>query len=298
MFGLRQKRSLDGAAERPSRLPASDLPLKPDAQPANANDVSEQTPQNGWLNDGAIVRTIFFGLLGFVGATLFLDYRTLQEEQAAFAPPTTTANPVLPAAPAVDSVPGAGDGETRVAPAVVTDRELLASPMTMELKPGGVFELTGSIVPGSASAFIEEIEGKSEYIRTVRVDSPGGSVTDALSIAARIREEGWNTEVLDGALCASSCPLVFSGGVERSAGQKAAIGVHQMFTGQEDNRSTSQAISGTQNMTARISRHLSDMGVDPSMWVHAMETPPRSLYYFSNDELTDYQLATKLGDAS
>ena len=46
-------------------------------------------------------------------------------------------------------------------------------------------------------------------------------------------------------------------------------------------------MADAQATTARISRHLATMGVDPALWLHALDTPPRALYYFSPDEMAD-----------
>ena len=54
-----------------------------------------------------------------------------------------------------------------------------------------------------------------------------------------------------------------------------------------------QAMSDAQATTARISRHLAEMGVDPALWLHALDTPPQALYYLSPEELADYRLVTK-----
>ena len=54
-----------------------------------------------------------------------------------------------------------------------------------------------------------------------------------------------------------------------------------------------QAMADAQMTTARISRHLIDMGIDPALWLHALDTPPQALYYFSAEELAKYRLATK-----
>jgi hypothetical protein len=35
------------------------------------------------------------------------------------------------------------------------------------------------------------------------------------------------------------------------------------------------------------------MGVDPALWLHALDTPPQALYYLSPEELADYRLVTK-----
>jgi hypothetical protein len=40
------------------------------------------------------------------------------------------------------------------------------------------------------------------------------------------------------------------------------------------------------------------MGIDPLVWVHAMETPKDELFYFKPDELVRLKLATGKADAS
>ena len=81
---------------------------------------------------------------------------------------------------------------------------------------------------GHFGSFAAEIGKRGDYIKTVVLNSPGGSVTDALAMGRLIREKKFATEVEAGKYCASSCPLVFAGGIERRAGDKAAIGVHQV----------------------------------------------------------------------
>lgn len=245
------------------------------------------------LSDGMVMRVVFFALLGFTAVILFRDYEAMRADDLNQRPQLTSDQPVLPALPQSEPPDG---GDVRPAPDVVTDVDALRQPMRIELVSGGALRLTGTIDPGSAARFAAETVERKEYIQTVELDSPGGSVSDALSISEAVREAGWQTRVRSGALCASSCPLIFSGGVERVAGSKAAIGVHQIFTTQNDERSKADSISGTQSLTARITRHLQTMGVNNQLWVHAMETPPQYLYYLTVDELTDLQLATSVSD--
>jgi len=47
-----------------------------------------------------------------------------------------------------------------------------------------------------------------------------------------------------------------------------------------------------QQISAECQRHLVDMGVDPQVWIHAMETPPERIFYFTPQELTSLKLAT------
>jgi len=241
------------------------------------------------FNDHVIMRTAFYGLVVGVGITLFLDYRAMVQanETAPIVTPRTS-NPVLPA-----FVPDHQDNEReQTSPQITTPRETLNQPMRIELQENGVLAMTGFIDVGTAGIFEKEIENITEYITTVQLNSPGGSVFDALAISDSIRNQGWNTIVLNGHLCASSCPLIFAGGKERVADEGAGIGVHQFFSISEETRSPSETISGTQTTTARITRHLEKMEVDSSLWIHAMETPPQQLYYFSREELEKFKLVT------
>jgi hypothetical protein len=146
------------------------------------------------------------------------------------------------------------------------------------------------IEPGTAKIFAEEIEKRGSYVKTVVLHSPGGSVQDALAMGRLIREKKFATEVMPGRYCASSCPLVFAGGIERRAGDKAAIGVHQV--------SALSAIPAgaemqhAQRISAECQRYLADMGVDLQVWVHAMETPADELFTFRHDELLALRLIT------
>jgi hypothetical protein len=81
--------------------------------------------------------------------------------------------------------------------------------------------------PGTAKRLADEIDKRGAYVKTVVLHSPGGSLTDALAMGRLIRDRKFATEVESGKYCASACPLVFAGGIERRAGVKAAIGVQR-----------------------------------------------------------------------
>ena len=57
-----------------------------------------------------------------------------------------------------------------------------------------------------------------------------------------IRERKIGTTVAKGALCASSCPIILSGGVSRSADDGAVVGVHQVFNGTKEKLSPERAM--------------------------------------------------------
>ena len=245
------------------------------------------------VEDGAILRFAFFALLAGTMGVLYVDFRELSD--AAPAALTYTPQPILP--PATTE---SGGGRAR--PELSTPPEILDDPLEIALGSGGVLSLTGTIDPGSAERFAQEIADRGEYVSTVLLDSPGGSVNDALDIGRLILEQGLATEVRNGGLCASSCPLIFASGTTRIAGQEAAIGVHQIYAAAlsaspVDALSVAGvAMADAQSATAEITRYLSEAGVDAAMWLHALETPPDQLYYFTPEEMERYRLVTEWAD--
>ena len=244
-------------------------------------------------NDGEIMRGLFYAMIAVIALALIYDYDDLRTHQQ-FAPVEPgMANPVLPAYSPPRPSPGSQQAQpVRDHPPVTADPAMLREAMKIELASGGVLRVSGTIDPGSAERFAAEIAQVGEYVKRIELNSPGGSVRDALAISRAIRERELDTAVADGALCASSCPLILAGGTARHAGSAAAIGVHQVFIPQGELRNADNEVSGTQALTAEITRHLETMGVDPALWLHALETPPSQLYYLTPEELQTYRLAT------
>lgn len=246
------------------------------------------------FDDGEIARCAFIGLLAGAIAVIALDLKALYDE-APMLDHTATGGTVYvePALP--PALRPGGSFETTFDPRenVTGDRDALRSPLRFELQANGVMAVEGSIDLGSAKRFATEIEARGEYVRTLSINSPGGSLEDAMAMARIARERGLGTEVADGALCASSCPLLFAGGVVRNVGEKAAVGLHQFYSATDlSTTNPAQAMSDAQATAARIARYLSEMGVDPALWLHALDTPPQALYYLSREEMASYGLVT------
>lgn len=245
------------------------------------------------FEDGAIIRAAFFGLLSATAVILYLDYNELRAST-----PDAQPSQMAPILPAFDpSRPAGAPG-----PDVTTPMEMLRQPLDIRLGSGGTLDVTGTILPGSALAFADAIEAFGEYVKVVALDSPGGSVGDALEMGRLIRARGFTTSVAAGAMCASSCPLVFAGGKERLATAASVIAVHQIYAAAPSDVSMASrleaagnAMSEAQSMTAQISRYMIAMGVDPEVWLRALETPPDRLSYFSGDDLARLKLATRVG---
>lgn len=238
-------------------------------------------------DDGFLLRLVFYAMLGGAAWVLVQDYFALNAETA-FGETGHGGAPVLPAVERPEIDPS--NPAFRPLERITTPQEVLSTPLEIVLGGGGVLRLTGTIYPGAAMAFAEEIALRGDYVETVMLDSPGGSVEDALAIAALIHERGFATGVADGALCASSCPLMLAAGASISVSALASVGVHQIYASAADAQGLgpAQAMSDTQTITARITRHLDAVGVDPALWLHALDTPPDRLYYLTPEELAEY----------
>ena len=267
----------------------------------NQSSTMQQRFQS-WLVDSgeqAILRWIFRGTLIVTVAVLALDLADLQgpiasADTAASPAEIREESPALNLPNVLPSIlaPLLPGGDKRLVMLPEPDGAL-ARPMTFELVAGGKLMATGTITPGISAIFAAEVGRHGDYIKTVVLESPGGSVADALAIGRLIREKKFATEVEARKYCASSCPLVFAGGVARRAGEKATIGVHQVaavptaaVNRLRDDMSVAQTIS------ARCQHYLSEMGVSLQVWVHAMETPHNRLFVFKPDELKALNLVT------
>lgn len=248
----------------------------------------------GWLaDDGAVLRVAFFAMLAGTVGVLYIDWRELSQASG-----DASMLPDIPLLPGL--LPGLAPSSR--GPAVTTDPALLEQPLVVELGVGGVLQLTGTIDQGSAERVATELAARGEYVTRVALNSPGGVVEEAMGIGRLLLAQGLRTSVAAGAICASSCPLILAGGKEREASRAAAIGVHQVYAlARADQVPTGaqgagRAMSEAQRTTAAITRYLQETGVDPAIWVHALETPPEQLYFLTPEELERYRLATVLVD--
>ena len=253
-----------------------------------------------WLHGSPeedVLRWLYRGLLAATVLVLAFDYSDLRNT-------VTEKSAALPAsedpftdAPSATPLPQTRKQSGRPAPLRETNGKLREK-MTFELESDGRLTATGTIFPGTAKRFADEVGKRGSYVKSVVLQSPGGSVQDALAMGKLIREKGFGTEVESGRYCASSCPLVFAGGVERRAGAKSAIGVHQVFAPSNERLTGAAGMEHAQLISAVAQKYLRTMGVDLQVWVHAMETPHNELYYFTPKELSDLKLATVMDQAA
>ena len=253
------------------------------------------------LPDGTLMKHGFVGLVALSVIMIGLDLRALVEAQAESVIDLPPLSPVRMARPQDDSHIRPYLPTTRpVAPDEDMERfrnrpreDSEAAPMRFRLGTQGAAFAEGTITPGAADAFAAFLaERRAAGVTEIVLHSPGGSVGDATRMAQMIRDAGLNTRVLPDGYCASSCPLVFAGGVERVADATSWIGVHQAFAQDGVFGSLAEGMEQGQIVGASAQDMLDGFGVDPLVWTRAMATPKEKLYLFTPDELLELKLAT------
>lgn len=163
---------------------------------------------------------------------------------------------------------------------LMSERVTVADVTTMRLR--------GAISPGDGARI-------SEALRTappdrVTLDSPGGSVSDALDIGRTLRDLDITTVVEDGAVCLSACPYAFVGGTGRTVAEDGRIGVHQHSFGESTVLPAFLATEDIQRGQGEVLEHLDAMGVDLRIMGPALATPPDEIYVLSVEELEDWRV--------
>lgn len=261
------------------------------------------------MPEGSILSGVLAALVGITAVMLAVDFHERLSLEASRVQSTRTEplpldhptpgdqiRPYLP-----KTIPVGPDRGEPVLPGYdgPVEGEAMAAPMRFILAGNGMMTAIGRIDTGSAKAFEAFLNGEGAGVRAITIHSPGGSVDDAVAMARMIRKRQLDTIVPADGYCASACPLLFAGGVRRSAGKDAWIGVHQVYavgvSGADRPRDVDRSIADIQAMTAECEQLLLDMGVKPALWIRAMRTPADELYVLTEDEMRAFALVTSAG---
>lgn len=122
------------------------------------------------------------------------------------------------------------------------------------------FVIRGEITP-SLAAHINALP--ADRLKLVQLDSVGGDVSAAISIARRIRSVGGHTYVGPRGKCFSSCGVVFLGGVRRVAASDALFLLHYAKQKSSDPHfALRSSIWGT----VALIETMIDLGADPALY--------------------------------
>ncbi|MBS1301559.1 hypothetical protein [Loktanella sp. SALINAS62] len=210
-------------------------------------------------------------------------------------------------APALTQPLGPGDQTRRYTPDRVTPREPRPGtrpiPATNDMPSrldfvdtvwdgAPVMTLTGSIAPGDAVRFVDFLERIDPAPEQAFLNSPGGSVGDALAIGRALRDAGIGTRMTATDICLSACPYILAAGTSRTVEDGALVGVHQHYFGENVALPAFLAVEDIQRGQGEVMTFLQDMGIDPLVMQHALVTPPDEIYLLTPAEMERYRVTT------
>ena len=159
---------------------------------------------------------------------------------------------------------------------------------------GELVLINGPIEPGDAQRFSIFLAGMGTSPDKLALNSPGGVVREALAIGRNVRKIEADTIMLPGTACFSACPYILAGGVKRTVSAASAIGMHQHFYEEPGYVPVFFAVENIQRGQGQTLEYLIEMGIDPRLMIHSLNTPPDEIYLLEREELLDSQLATEI----
>ena len=185
----------------------------------------------------------------------------------------------------------------------------------------------GRIMPGTGAAFARAIADLSGRRLPVLVSSGGGSLADAAAMGQLIRQkrlvvavartliekcparasacpEPEGQAITGGAKCASACPFILAGGVERLVGPAAMVGVHQITAVTKEAAGAAARLTRVKkvyqpaNADQAAETYLAAMGVGRPVMALLRATPAGRMRWLSPAEIRSSHLATLALDAA
>lgn len=124
------------------------------------------------------------------------------------------------------------------------------------------------------------------FIRTLFLTSNGGNVESAIRAGEFVRQKEMHTAVLG--QCASSCVLVFLGGVSRSA-DSGSIGLHRPFS-ESLSMTESNAQSKYEEANRLILQYLTKMNIPEALLITMNAVPPQKIKWLNDEQLQELQI--------
>jgi hypothetical protein len=151
----------------------------------------------------------------------------------------------------------------------------------LPLDPPAVMILArGPIIPGDSNRFVDFLQAmpSTDRITALALDSPGGNVLEAETMAEAIVGLHASIFVGEGGECSSACFLLFAAGSRRIVRPDALIGVHSVSENGEETMS-SMAV------TTAMARDLAGLGVPPAIIGKLVQTPPGRATWLTPSDL-------------
>lgn len=158
--------------------------------------------------------------------------------------------------------------------------------------------LEGEIELGDNQRLITSIKNNpADFIvtRGIAVNSPGGSVAEAIDIARTIESSGMTLRVEEGDTCASACFILFASASYRWASESAKILIHRPYfrTPPSNSEEFASAMQAQQKAIYEMRDYLQSRSVPSSLIDKMMSYPSNDAY-----QVTIYDIYTGLGSMS
>ena len=203
------------------------------------------------------------------------------------------------AAPSVSPqpLPAARPGEREAPAGPEVRKDKLAAAMTFELGPAGRLIANGTIGPGTAAAFAAEIEKRGAYVKTVVLQSPGGSVQDALAMGRLIREGNSTPRSRRDTTAPPHARWCSPEGSSAAPARRRPSACTRLFAPRRLGATLADGWTTRNAFSAECQRYLREMGIDSRSGARHGDAQA-SLFYFKPDELLALKLATESVDAN
>jgi hypothetical protein len=159
---------------------------------------------------------------------------------------------------------------------------------TIKLDKGWTIVVTGEIERGDGAKFRSEASKYDDVL--VLLESPGGSLADAIDIGETIRLKSYSTAVINGSECNSACALIWLAGSPRALSKSGRIGFHAAYA---DRSGTAQE-SGVAN--AMVGRYLTLLNLPEKAIIFATSSPPSQLSWLTASNYTSTGIDTAVID--
>lgn len=233
-----------------------------------------------------IARALIFILVFQIALALLLFWGDLQNglRLPSFGPraPALT-EPVRPGDQTRRYRPDCAPSPGQPMPTTPLPERLVMSPLE-----AGTVLLEGAITLGDAERIVKQIEDLPEKPTQLVLNSPGGSVTEALTLGRYVRDKEMNTALRQSDICYSACPYLLAAGMTRGIATGGSVGVHQHYFGESTLLPAFVAVEDIQRGQGIVMVYLDEMGIDPMMMQHALITPPDEIYVLLPEELERY----------
>jgi ATP-dependent protease ClpP protease subunit len=128
---------------------------------------------------------------------------------------------------------------------------------------------------------------------TIKLNSPGGSVSAAMAIGRILRTNRMTALVDPYASCLSSCVLIYAGAVARFGYKELArVGIHQPYLEVPSQQVDADTVRKSYtSMLTNIRAYLREMNVSEQLADEMMKISPSSVRYLNSDEQEKFGLS-------